>query len=120
MLLSHAQAHFGNGMPMALTHRSGRVRNAALPAERVEGPAVTCLTASTAQAAPRPNHPPSEREARSPRLGAPTLTKPRSWTLTRCGRLQPVLRVQYRSPRPASGELRDTGHEGHRSLCIAA
>ena len=87
MPLPHAQAHFGSGMPMALTHRSGRVRNAALPAERVEEPAVTCLTASTAQAAPRPNHPPSEREARSPRLGAPTLTKPRSWTLTRCGRL---------------------------------
>ena len=120
MPLPHAQAHFGSGMPMALTHRSGRVWNAALPAERVEEPAVTCRTASTAQAAPRPNHPTSEREALSPRLGAPTLTKPRSWALTRCGRLQPLLRVQYRAPRPASGELRDTGHGGHRSLCVAA
>ena len=61
MPLPHAQAHFGSGMPMALPHRSGRVRNAALPAERVEEPAVTCRTASTAQAAPRPNQPPSER-----------------------------------------------------------
>ena len=69
MPLPHAQAHFGSGMPMALTHRSGRVRNAALPAERVEEPVVTCRTASTAQAAPRPNHPTSEREALSPRLG---------------------------------------------------
>ena len=49
MPLPHAQAHFGSGMPMALTHLSGRVRNAALPAERVEEPAVSCLTASIAQ-----------------------------------------------------------------------
>ena len=50
MPLWHAQAPSSTGMPTAPTHRCGRVRSAALPAEKAEEPAVTCPSASTAQA----------------------------------------------------------------------